>query len=95
MQEQLEAKEDWLSVLELTQKTMNTILGEASQAVEPEPGSEKSLADTSRADPEAEAIRRGVMLVPPWEPSLALRRGEAAAKVEGLRGKLKRLTERG
>ncbi|MFI6515449.1 hypothetical protein ACIBF1_07825 [Spirillospora sp. NPDC050679] len=125
VQSRLEAEEDWLLELEITQKTMNKILGEAPQAAGLKPKSEGLPADTAEAEPEVEVVRRGVILVPLWQPgvevsvlprayrdvlevladadgpmragkiSLALGRGEAAAKVEGLRGKLKRLTERG
>ncbi len=58
VQEWLEAKEGWLSALELTHKTVNTVVGEASQVAELEPGSVKPPADAPWAGPEAEAIRR-------------------------------------
>ncbi|RFU41155.1 hypothetical protein DZF91_13325 [Actinomadura logoneensis] len=125
VQARLEAEEDWLLELEIAERMMNKVLGEAPQAAEPEPKSGKPPAAAAEAGPEAEAARRAVILVPPWEPevevsvlprayrdvlevladvdgamragkvSLALGRGEAAVKDEGLRGKLKRLTERG
>jgi hypothetical protein len=133
VQSRLEAEEDRLSRLEITQETMQEILGVTARAGEPvvddvaagvreaEPEAEPEAVP----EPEPEMVRRGVMLVPPWEPgveisvlpaayrdvlevladageamravriSAALGLGESAAKVEGLRGKLKRLRQRG
>jgi hypothetical protein len=129
VQSWLEVEEDRLSRLEITQETMQEIRGETARTGESVLVSEDVAVDTqaseSGGEPEVEVVRRGVMLVPPWEPGLelsvlprayrdvlevladageamravrisaALGRGESAAKVEGLRGKLKRLTERG
>lgn len=128
----LEAEEEQLSRLEITQETMGEILGATALAGEPvvvndvavrEAEPEAALVAVSEPGPEV--VRRGVMLVPVWEPgvevsvlpiayrdvlevladageamravriSAALGRGESAAKVEGLRGKLKRLRQRG
>jgi hypothetical protein len=130
VQSRLEAEEDRLSRLVITQEMVEEILGEsaapASELVSVREGVE---AGTRHVEPEVEregeAVRRGVVTVPPWEPGLgpvvlprayrdvlevladaagamragkissALGRGESAAKVEGLRSKLKRLVERG
>ncbi|MGP4105180.1 hypothetical protein [Nonomuraea sp. KM90] len=135
----MDAEERWLSELEITVKTMQRVLGEEPRIAGPvqvsddvdavpreaAPETESESEAPAEPEPEPEVVRRGVTLVPRWEPgveiavlpqayrdvldvladaggamravriSSALGRGESAAKVEGLRGKLKRLRERG
>ncbi|KAB2340627.1 hypothetical protein [Actinomadura rudentiformis] len=114
VQARLEAEEDRLSRLMITQETVEEILGETPQVAEPLPGNRHIDTETREAESNLEVVRRGVMLVPSWEPvlgisvlprayrdapevladasgamrankiSMALGRGESAAKVEGL-----------
>ncbi|MGW0811310.1 hypothetical protein [Nonomuraea sp. NPDC002799] len=129
VQARLEAEEEGLSRLLIASEVVEEILsGQGPLASDPVVGSEDAgPADAGQngLGSETEAVRRGVVTVPPWredlEPSVlprayrdvlevladagramragkisaALGRGESAAAVEGLRGKLRRLVERG
>jgi hypothetical protein len=76
----LEAELDRLSRLEITQETMREILGVTARADEPVPVSEDVAAGMPEVGPQealdveqpVEVVRRGVVLVPPWEPGVEL-----------------------
>ncbi|WP_162795333.1 hypothetical protein [Nonomuraea lactucae] len=73
VQSRLEAEEERLSRLMITQETVEEILGEAVRpAAEPAPLGEGADAGMQGAEQGAEAVRRGVVTVPPRRPELEM-----------------------